>query len=171
MRYKNIEIGSGKFGFNLALNVNKTELEGEVKTPSSLANYKNNIFNRKEQSRITSARPNTKFLFGGTYEIGKFNAALNNTFFGEVTWQHATDPFKDQTFTGKVVTDVSFGYEFSDFVSLNVTVNNLFDVYPDEIDTRGDVVTDLGGRFRYPWEVNQFGFNGMTFRGGLTFKF
>jgi iron complex outermembrane receptor protein len=171
MRYKNIEIGSGKFGFNLALNINKTELQGEVKTPSSLVNYKNNIFNRKEQSRIISARPNTKFLFGGTYEIGKFNAALNNTFFGEVTWQHATDPYKDQTFTGKVVTDVSFGYEFSDFVSLNVTVNNLFDVFPDEIDTRGDVVTDLGGRFRYPWEVNQFGFNGMTFRGGLTFKF
>ncbi len=171
MRYKNIALGSGKFGFNLALNINKTELEGEVKTPSSLANYKNNIFNRKEQSRIISARPNTKFLFGGTYEIGKFSAAVNNTFFGEVTWQHASDPLKDQTFTGKVVTDLSFGYEFSDLVSLNVTVNNLFDVFPDEIDTRGDVVTDLGGRFRYPWEVNQFGFNGMTFRGGLTFKF
>ena len=171
MRYKNIELWSGKFGFNLALNINKTEIDGEVKTPSSLANYKNNIFNRKEQSRIISARPNTKFLFGGTYEIGKFNAAVNNTFFGEVTWQHASDPLKDQTFTGKVVTDLSFGYEFSDLVSLNVTVNNLFDVYPDEIDTRGDVVTDLGGRFRYPWEVNQFGFNGMTFRGGLTFKF
>ncbi|MFY7671229.1 TonB-dependent receptor [Tenacibaculum sp. MEBiC06402] len=171
MRYKNIPLWSGKFGFNLALNINNTELEGEVKTPASLANYKNNIFNRKEQSRIISARPNTKFLFGGTYEVGKFNAAVNNTFFGEVTWQHASDPLKDQTFTGKVVTDLSLGYEFSDLVSLNVTVNNLFDVYPDEIDTRGDVVTDLGGRFRYPWEVNQFGFNGMTFRGGLTFKF
>jgi iron complex outermembrane receptor protein len=32
-------------------------------------------------------------------------------------------------------------------------VNNLLNVYPDLLDTKGDVVTDLGGRFKY--EVNQ----------------
>ena len=171
MRYKNIDFAAGKLGLNLALNINRTKLEGEVKTPTKLANYKNAIFNRKEQSRIISARPNTKLLFGADYKYKKFTAFLNNTYFGEVTWQHATDPNKDQTFSGKVITDVSFGYEFSDMISFNAQVNNLFDVYPDEIDTKGDVVTDLGGRFKYPWEVNQFGFNGMTFKAGLTFKF
>lgn len=171
MRYKNIAVGNGKLGFNAALNINRTTLKGAVKTPTSLSNYSNAIFNRKEQSRIISARPNTKLLFGGNYEIGNFSAFLNNTFFGEVTWQHATDPLKDQTFEGKVVTDLSLGYKITDMISMNVTVNNLFDVYPDEIDPKGDPITNLGGRFRYPWEVNQFGFNGMTFRGGLTFKF
>ena len=171
MRHKNIDCAAGKLGLNLALNINRTKLEGEVKTPTKLANYKNAIFNRKEQSRIISARPNTKLLFGADYKYKKFTAFLNNTYFGEVTWQHATDPNKDQTFSGKVITDVSFGYEFSDMISFNAQVNNLFDVYPDEIDTKGDVVTDLGGRFKYPWEVNQFGFNGMTFKAGLTFKF
>ncbi|WP_133534961.1 TonB-dependent receptor [Tenacibaculum caenipelagi] len=171
MRYKNIDFAAGKLGLNLALNINRTKLEGEVKTPTNLANYKDAIFNRKEQSRIISARPNTKFLFGGDYKYKKFTAYLNNTYFGEVTWQHATDPGKDQTFSGKIITDLSLGYEFSDMISFNAQVNNLFDVYPDEIDTKGDVVTDLGGRFKYPWEVNQFGFNGMTFKAGLTFKF
>ncbi|CAM1339118.1 TonB-dependent receptor [Tenacibaculum aestuarii] len=171
MRYKNIDFAAGKLGLNLALNINKTKLEGEVKTPTKLANYKNAIFNRKEQSRIISARPNTKLLFGADYKYKKFTAFLNNTYFGEVTWQHATDPNKDQTFTGKIITDISLGYELSDMISFNAQVNNLFDVYPDEIDTKGDVVTDLGGRFKYPWEVNQFGFNGMTFKAGLTFKF
>ncbi|WP_428741474.1 TonB-dependent receptor [Tenacibaculum sp.] len=171
MRYKNIDFAAGKLGLNLALNINRTKLEGEVKTPTNLANYKNAIFNRKEQSRIISARPNTKFLFGADYKYKKFTAYLNNTYFGEVTWQHATDPGKDQTFSGKAITDVSLGYEFSDMISFNAQINNLFDVYPDEIDTKGDVVTDLGGRFKYPWEVNQFGFNGMTFKAGLTFKF
>lgn len=171
MRYKNIDFAAGKLGLNLALNINKTKLEGEVKTPTKLANYKNAIFNRKEQSRIISARPNTKLLFGADYQYKKFTAFLNNTYFGEVMWQHATDPGKDQTFSGKIITDISFGYEFSDMISFNAQVNNLFDVYPDEIDTKGDVVTDLGGRFKYPWEVNQFGFNGMTFKAGLTFKF
>ncbi|WP_417784806.1 TonB-dependent receptor [Tenacibaculum sp.] len=171
MRYKNIDFAAGKLGLNLALNINRTKLEGEVKTPTKLANYKNAIFNRKEQSRIISARPNTKLLFGADYKYKKFTVYLNNTYFGEVTWQHATDPNKDQTFSGKVITDLSLGYEFSDMISFNAQVNNLFDIYPDVIDTKGDFVTDLGGRFKYPWEVNQFGFNGMTFKAGLTFKF
>ncbi|WP_299156793.1 TonB-dependent receptor [uncultured Tenacibaculum sp.] len=171
MRHKNIDFAAGKLAINLALNINRTKLEGEVKTPTNLANYKKSIFNRKEQSRIISARPSTKLLFGANYKIGKFTTNFNNTYFGEVTWQHATDPNKDQTFKGKIVTDLSFGYDISDKISVNAQVNNLFDVFPDEIDTKGDVVTDLGGRFRYPWEVNQFGFNGATFKGGITFKF
>ncbi|MFP6889823.1 MAG: hypothetical protein VCF07_08760 [Nitrospinota bacterium] len=45
--------------------------------------------------------------------------------------------------------------------------DNIFDtllrlnVYPDPIDVKGDPLMDLGGRFKYPWEVNQFGFNGL----------
>ena len=54
---------------------------------------------------------------------------------------------------------------------MHASVNNLLNVYPDAINTRGDFVTDLGGRFKYPWEVNQFGFNGTTINGGITFKF
>jgi len=44
-------------------------------------------------------------------------------------------------------------------------------VYPDKIDTKGDVLTNLGGRFDYPWEVNQFGFMGRMISGKLTMKF
>ena len=171
LRYKNIDLGAGKIDLNFAVNINKTAIDGEVETPSSLTNYKTKIFNRKEQARITSSRPNTKLLFGGNYRVHKLTAGLNNTYFGKVTWQHAEDPTKDQTFAGKVITDLSLGYEFSKLISMNLTVNNLFDVYPDTIETGGDVVTDLGGRFKYPWEVNQFGFNGTTFKAGLTFKF
>ncbi|OSY89067.1 TonB-dependent receptor [Tenacibaculum holothuriorum] len=171
MRLKNIDFAGGKLGINSALNLNRTELEGTVKTPTQLSNYKNKIFNRKEQSRIVSARPNMKYLLGLDYKINKFTANLNNTYFGEVTWLHASDPGKDQTFSGKIVTDLSLGYEFSKVISARIQVNNLFDVFPDEINTFGDPVTDLGGRFRYPWEVNQFGFNGTSFKAGLTFKF
>ena len=171
MRYKNIDFASGKLGINLALNLNRTKLEGEVKTPTKLSGYKNAIFNRKEQSRIISARPSTKFLFGADYKINKFTANLNNTYFGEVTWQHATDPANDQTFSGKVITDLSFGYEFSEVISFTAQVNNLFDIYPDVLDPKGDPSTNLGGRFKYPWEVNQFGFSGTTFKAGFAFKF
>jgi iron complex outermembrane receptor protein len=169
--YRNIEIGNGELGITLSANFNKTEIDGAINTPALLAANGYEIFNRKEQSRIISARPKSKVLLGFDYNINNWNFILNNTYFGEVTWQHASDPSKDQTFAGKVITDLVINYEISNKFSIYASANNLLNVYPDVIDTKGDFVTDLGGRFKYPWEVNQFGFNGTVLNGGITFKF
>jgi iron complex outermembrane receptor protein len=187
--YNNIELGSGKLDATLAANFNETKIDGKIATPALLAANGYEIFNRKEQSRITSSRPKSKILLGLNYEIGNFNVNLNNTYFGEVSWKHSNnglngaplgpggtnlpteDSAYDQTFAGKIITDLNLNYKFSNRISANISVNNLLNVYPDEIDTKGDFVTDLGGRFKYPWEVNQFGFNGTVINGGLTFKF
>jgi len=185
--YSDIELGSGKLDATLAANFNETSIEGQIATPELLAQNGYEIFNRKEQSRITSARPKTKVILGLNYEIAKWRFTLNNTYFGEVTWKHSNNGLNgadfgngplpindedfDQTFAGKIITDLIIGYEFCKNISAFVSANNLLDVFPDEIDTKGDFVTDLGGRFRYPWEVNQFGFNGTIINGGLTFKF
>jgi iron complex outermembrane receptor protein len=187
--YRNIELGNGMLDLSLAANYNETKIDGKIATPPLLAANGYEIFNRKEQSRITSSRPKSKVLLGLNYEIGKFNVNLNNTYFGEVSWKHSNnglngaplgpggsnlpieDSAYDQTFAGKIITDLNFSYNFSNKISANISVNNLLNVYPDVIDTKGDFVTDLGGRFKYPWEVNQFGFNGTVINGGLTFKF
>lgn len=171
LNYKNLQIGDGKLGLSLASNIADIKINGDIATPAILKENGYVIFDRKEQSRILSARPNTKVLLGANYDFKKATFILNNTYFGEVTWQHATDPGKDQTFSGKILTDLGVAYKITNTISANVMVNNLFNVYPDVIDTKGDVVTDLGGRFKYPWEVNQFGFNGTTFTAGLNFKF
>ncbi|NRT16618.1 iron complex outermembrane receptor protein [Flavobacterium sp. 28A] len=171
LNYKNLQIGDGKLGLSLASNIADIKINGDIATPAILKENGYVIFDRKEQSRILSARPNTKVLLGANYDFKKATFILNNTYFGEVTWQHATDPGKDQTFSGKILTDFGVAYKITNTISANVMVNNLFNVYPDVIDTKGDVVTDLGGRFKYPWEVNQFGFNGTTFTAGLNFKF
>ncbi|MGH1387246.1 TonB-dependent receptor [Kordia sp.] len=169
--YRGIELGSGKLTVNAAFNWNKTDLDGTISVPDKILNAGyTDIFNREEQSRITTARPNLKGVLGLEYELGKWFFALNNTYFGKVTWRHPSTPGFDQTFAGKIVTDFSASYEVSKSVSAKVSINNLLDTYPDEINTFGDFGTDLGGRFRYPWEVNQFGFNGMTLSAGLTFK-
>ncbi|WP_456424493.1 TonB-dependent receptor [Lutibacter sp.] len=169
--FSNIDFGGGSLGINFAGNFNNTKIVGQIATPQVLAENGYDIFNRKEQARITDSRPKTKIMLGFDYKLNDFSAQLNNTYFGEVTWQHATDPAKDQTFSGKVITDINFNYNFSEKVSVNLSINNLLNVYPDAIDTKGDFVTDLGGRFKYPWEVNQFGFNGTILRAGLSYKF
>ena len=189
LNYDHIELGNGTLSANLAGNYNETEIDGQIDTPPLLAANDYEIFNRKEQSRITSARPKSKVLLGLDYEISKWNFFLNNTYFGEVSWKHSNnglngaplgpgganlptdDAAFDQTFAGKIITDLIVNYNFSSNISATVSANNLLNVFPDEIDTKGDFVTDLGGRFRYPWEVNQFGFNGTIINGGVTFKF
>ncbi len=166
-----IDLGNGRFGASLAANYNETTIEGEIATPQILAENDYDIFNRKEQARITSSRPQTKVILGMDYSIKKWDFVFNNTYFGEVTWQHAVDANNDQTFSGKIITDLIINFNISKSVSIFTSVNNLFNVYPDTIDTNGDVVTDLGGRFKYPWEVNQFGFKGTIINWGLSFSF
>ena len=170
--YSGVSVGeNASLDFILSLNANKTKIEGTITAPGVVGEQGVEIFNRKEQSRVTSARPNFKSLFGIGLNLKKFKITLNNTYFGEVTWQHASDPMKDQTFAGKVITDLVLGYDISKNLNFNVVVNNLLNVYPDKIDTKGDFVTDLGGRFQYPWEVNQFGFNGTIVSGRLSYNF
>lgn len=163
---------SSKFDAVVSVNINETEIENDkIESPGKVGEAGYEIFNRKEQSRVTSARPGFKSLVGLTYKMDKLRIGLNNTYFGEVTWQHATIPEFDQTFSGKIVTDLLLGYQFSEKFRANLTINNLLNVYPDVIDPKDDFVTDLGGRFKYPWEVNQFGFLGTVIKGGISYKF
>ncbi|WP_438710394.1 TonB-dependent receptor [Aquimarina muelleri] len=170
--YRGIQLGKGNLGINAAFNWNETDIDGTITVPEKIFNAGyTDIFNREEQSRITTARPNLKGVLGLNYDIAKFSFVLNNTYFGEVTWQHPTTPGFDQTFAGKVITDLSISYKFANWITAKATANNLLNVYPDKINTFGDFGTDLGGRFEYPWEVNQFGFTGTFLQAGLDFTF
>ena len=169
--YSGLELGPGTLDLSLGFNSNKTELGDKINTPAPIASSGAELFDRKEQSRLISARPASKIILGLNYTMGALKVGLNNTQFGEVKWQHASDESKDQTFSAKLVTDLNLNYSFTNNLSLNVAVNNLGNVYPDVIDTKGDFVTDLGGRFKYPWEVNQFGFMGTTVSGTISYNF
>ncbi len=171
--YNTNNVGN-KLDLTFALNYNQTKIkdDNKVNAPPVFESAGYDIFNRKEQSRVTTARPDLKFTLGANYSLtDDLDVSLNNTYFGEVTWQHADDPGKDQTFGAKVVTDLILRYSLNTDTNLHLTINNLLNVYPDPIDTGGDFVTDLGGRFEWPWEVNQFGFNGTTLRAGVNLNF
>ena len=115
--------------------------------------------------------PNQKIIVGGSYNLNPVTLGLAATYFGEVTWQHASDETNDQTFSAKTLFDFTASLQAMKGVTLGLAVNNLLGTYPDEIDPKGDFTTDLGGRFRYPWEVNQFGFNGRVVLGTAKLSF
>lgn len=160
----NLSLGSNpenNLDIILAANFNNTELDGEIQTPAAFGDVE--IFGDLPANLLTSARPNTKISLGTNLNLSKFNISLNNTLFGSVT-----SPVTGQEFGSKLITDLLFGYAFSDNFRANLTVNNLFNVFPDRID--GDL-DPFGWRLQYPWRVSQFGFNGTYVKVGLSYDF
>jgi iron complex outermembrane receptor protein len=139
-------------------------------------------FNRADQSRIESYSPQTKDVFTTQYNYKKAGIMLRLSYFGKVSYwndstgaavalatnsnggnysKNAFDSNKledlDQTFSGKVITDLTLSYAVSKLISVNIGANNLFDVYPDKQNHYGNTAS---GRFTYSRAVSQFGYNG-----------
>ena len=169
----NLPLGKGKFGANLAMNINKNEIDGKVANPQILKDYGYDIFNHRESMRITDARPKSKLALDLSYKIKKFHFNFVNTRFGEVTVA-SEDGNNDQVLSPKVVTDFIIGYNFSNKFSLNFAANNIFDVYPDILWDGINGPVDLrsaGGRFLYSTEVSQMGILGRNFTLRANLKF
>jgi iron complex outermembrane receptor protein len=143
-----------------------------------------NYFNREDQSRIEVANPRDKVSFMANYNIGKFTFMYRAVRFGQVVFLDPTmgpDPATwpvntltgqretlDQTFSPKVVTDVTVSYKLTDNMRLNIGANNLFDVYQDVHTHSGNFSL---GRFVYSRRVQQMGFNGRFIFARLNFNF
>jgi iron complex outermembrane recepter protein len=86
--YKNINIGTGKLGINVAGNFTlSNEIIGTPNTPKAIADGGSNILNTQIKSLLTEGRPLYKLIGGFDYSIGKFNIVINNTIFGPTKFQ------------------------------------------------------------------------------------
>lgn len=129
------------------------------------------IFDRKEQSRMLYARPNSKTIATlGYQEVQRFGVFLNASYFGQVKWQHPTDPLNDQIFSGKLYLSLHGNLAIKKASSFSLTINNILNTYPDPISSGSDTQTNVGGRFKYYREVNQFGYNGISIVAGFNFN-
>ncbi|RAJ35792.1 TonB-dependent receptor plug domain-containing protein [Pedobacter cryoconitis] len=120
---------------------------------------------------IEHAQPNSKMILSAAYQMNTFNFLLRYTYFGKVAaWEN--DPVFDQTFSGKVITDLQFSRRLNKIFSVSVGCNNLFNVYPDEIKEINELNTNLsfGGQIPYSRTANQFGFNGINYYANLQVK-
>ena len=160
-----VPAGSGYFGGVLSANFNNPEILS-INVPSTLETGGYDIFDRREQSLILYSRPRSKVILGLNYEIGDFRFGLDNTRFGEVTVTSATgNEADDQVHAAKLITDFNMRWRMDENINWTVNINNIFDVYPDELlESTGE---NPGGRFRYSSIVQQQNFLGTTFSVGV----
>jgi iron complex outermembrane recepter protein len=134
--YRNIGLGSGKLGINLAGNFMLTnEIVGDPVVPQAIKDAGSDILNAQIRSLLTESRPQYKAILGFDYSLKKWNINLNNTLFGPTAFRDLDNGgsvmnYIQAKFEPAVVTDLSIGYMFNDKWSLTLNANNLFNVLP-----------------------------------------
>lgn len=152
---------------SVAMALNETKLRGDVRTPPQLANLGTPLIDRVMIGLIEVAQPRSKFIATASYRYKKLEGLLRGTRFGEVTAVQTTAEL-DQTFRAKVVADASLTYSFTPRVGLTLGVNNLFNVYPDQIAFPS---LTASGQTPYTRFTSQFGFLGTYYFTALRFSF
>ncbi len=134
--YRNIAMGRGKLGLNLAGNYTLVnEIVGDPLVPKPISDAGATILNSQIRSLLTESRPRTKFILGLDYTKGKFGVSVNNTLFGKTGFQDLDNGgsimnYIKQEFKPAVVTDLSLNFDITRKISFTLNVNNLLNVIP-----------------------------------------
>ena len=148
---------------SLAANFTKTRLFGEIKKVPNLSDSTaniNSLFDDEQRSDVERGQPRSKIILSLNYQREKIGFILRNTRFGENAYDFSDNgniirPL--ETFSPKILTDVSISYTPRSWLSITAGANNVFNVYPDRIK---NYVNTGEGRNIYALDVWQFGFMG-----------
>ena len=133
LNYKNITLGEGELNLNLSGNYTiQNEREGDVKNPEIVSNAGQSVVNATQEALFFTSRPETKWILGANYDIGKFGLNLNNTYFGKTTFkqQGMSNDLRTE-FIPKVVTDLGINFNATEKFTIALNINNLLNVLPE----------------------------------------
>ncbi|MFY0604520.1 MAG: TonB-dependent receptor [Flavobacteriaceae bacterium] len=166
------ELSGFSLSSDFALSFNKTNRVDDIHASDLLADQLDTYFGERETYFLEFATPRVKANLSHMLRGDNWNVFVRNSFFGAVTNPDLTDTTGDgnrdthPTFGSKVLTDLSFGYNFTDNLTITVGSSNIFDVYPDAAPS--DLTS--GNQFVYPRVTSQFGINGRTVFARLNYK-
>lgn len=150
---------------DLAATFSQTRQVDEINASPLLADQLDTYFDETSRIFLEEAVPRTKINLSNNLSVGKFNAFLRNVYFGKVS-EATNNPDNAQEFAGKIVTDLSFGYQATDNLTLTIGANNLLDVFPDE----NIEANRSSGRFDWSRRSQQFGIGGRFLFARLSFN-
>ena len=146
-------------------NYNKTRIRGEVATPPQLTGLGNVLYDRVERGRTECGQPSNQARVIGDWSKNRFGVNTNVGMYGSYcVKQLNTTGADDQTFSTKWITDLEASYRL-DKVTFGVGVQNLFDVYPEQVLPQ---LQPQGARYS---TTNTYGINGRFLYARATVKF
>ena len=157
--------------YTLAANLNRTRLFGAIQSPRNLpenAINTNILFNRTDKATVEKGQPKDKITLNLNYQKGKVGAVLTNTRYGRTIVFHEITPALDESFTPKILTDISFNYTPKTWLTITLGANNVFNVYPDRLKNYANTNQGL---FIYSPDASPFGFNGGYYFVSMAFSF
>lgn len=173
----NTRFSGVKLDNNFAVNFNQTRKVGDTHSSGLLQspNLEKIYFSEKSRVYLEEAVPRVKASLSHTLTWKSASFYLRNTYFGKVTGADVLDANGDgiigfnehQQITAKIITDISFAYQFTKNVGLTMGVNNLFDIYP----TKNLTASTNNDQFIYSRSTSQFGQNGRYVFSRLNFNF
>jgi len=161
--YRNIRLGRGVLGVNLAANYTLQNKALDIKNPPLIAAAGQTVADQTQLALLLSSRPKSKLIFGGDYSIGKISLNLNNTVVGPTTFhQSGLSKNLDTRFTTKILTDLGGTVALFKNVTLAVNAQNIFNIVPKwkfkALNTAGEAeLRDPAAVFNY---TNLLTFNG-----------
>lgn len=127
-----IGLGRGTLSINLSGNVVlENRRINNVSNPAIVESANQSVVNKTQEALFFTSRPETKWILGLNYEIGKFTVSLNNTLFGKTTFkQQGLDENLRTEFEPKVVTDLGVTISPTDKLTISLNANNILGVLP-----------------------------------------
>lgn len=159
------DLDKGTLKNNFAATFSKTEQVGNIKTTPLLAGQESTFFGARDRLFLERAQPRTKFSLTNILTIDKLTGILRNVYYGAVIDPDSHGDSELVEYGGKVLTDLSVRYSFSDVLSFTVGANNVLDVYPDE----NRPASTSGDQFVYSRRTSQFGYTGRFVFAKLNF--
>jgi iron complex outermembrane receptor protein len=155
----------------LAANINRHSIYGAVKSTdvvTNISNYTNTLFGIEERTTLKREQPAEKIILSAFINKDKYSFTLRNTYFGSTATATITTNSVDtlfQTFSPRVLTDLSFSYSTKSWMTITLGANNIFNVFPDRVPNPPD-----GGSL-YSNAAIPYGTNGGYYFLNMSFKF
>lgn len=179
--YSGVELLGGELDFTLAANFTETDVV-DLFTPSGSGLEfvdVEDVFNAQDISIIEEWQPKDHVNLNARFSRDALSINLGLSRYGEYT---VTDG-GSQTYGAELLTDLYVSYAFDNGIRINLSGNNIFDVYPDkttigrsrngaiENGPNGELIVDSDGVFVYSRRSVPFGFNGAYYSLGLSWDF
>ncbi len=178
----NYVLRKGIFRLSLKYNHSETHIIDSINVSGILAGSAETFFNREEVSRLGFAQPRDKVILFLDYSTKKWDFSIRNTYFGSVKYVHPDDgnsanwvmnmytgklESRDQTFKGKLITDLNITYSIDKHINVSIGGSNVFNVYPDKHQHSANTSE---GSIIYSRRVQQFGVRGAAFYVRMRMK-